>query len=96
MRLVGAFGSQLRKLAQAARLVTAQKLPIPAALAQVGIPPFGARSAEQQLKHFGRHRALRIYDLLLELNLDLRGNSPLPVTTLLERFLLRLAVRQTT
>jgi DNA polymerase-3 subunit delta len=91
MRLVGTLGSQLRKLAQAARRTATLKMPLAASLAQSGIPPFALRSAEQQLRHLTRARALKLYDLLLELNLDIRGNSPLPIETLLERFLLRLA-----
>ena len=91
MRLVGTLASQLRKLAQAARRSTSLKMPLAQALAQSGIPPFALRGAEQQLRHLTRARALRLYDMLLELNLDIRGNSPLPIETLLERFLLRLA-----
>ena len=91
MRLVGTLASQLRKLALAARRSVILKLPLAQTLAQSGIPPFAQRGAEQQLRHLTRARALRLYDMLLELNLDLRGNSPLPVETLLERFLLRLS-----
>jgi DNA polymerase III subunit delta len=91
MRLVGTLASQLRKLAQAARRTASMKLPLSQSLAQAGIPPFALRGAEQQLRHLTRARALRLYDMLLELNLDIRGNSPLPIETLLERFLLRLA-----
>lgn len=94
MRILGAFGLQLRKLGQAARLVTVQRMSMNAALAQVGIPPFGLASAEQQLRKLGRRRGLRLYSLLLELNLDLRGNSPLSEAILLERFLLRLASQE--
>jgi hypothetical protein len=81
---------QLRRLAQAARLA-AQGINLRAALGQVGVPPFAIDSAEQQLRHLTHRRALRLYDWLLEVNMDLRGGSPLPERTLLERFLLRLA-----
>jgi DNA polymerase-3 subunit delta len=91
MRLIGLLASQLRKLAQAARRSTTLKMPLSQAIAQAGIPPFALRGAEQQLRHLTRARALHLYDMLLELNLDIRGNSPLPIETLLERFLLRLA-----
>jgi DNA polymerase-3 subunit delta len=90
LRIVGAISFQLRKLAQATRL-SAQGLTIGAAIARAGVPPFGQRAAETQLRHLGRRRLDRLYDWLLQLNLDLRGNSPLPQRTLLERFLLRLA-----
>lgn len=90
LRLLGAFSWQLRRLAQAARL-TQQGLSLPRALAEVGVPPFGLKAAEQQLRHLGRRRADCLYDWLLELDLGLKGGSPLPPRTLLERFILRLA-----
>lgn len=90
-RLVGAFAFQLRKLAQAAHLAVAHGTSPVAALEAAGIAPFGLRSAEQQLKHLTRRRALRLYDQLLELQMGLRGDSPLEERTLLERFVLRLA-----
>jgi DNA polymerase-3 subunit delta len=93
MRILGAFSMQLRRLAQAARLVASQGMSLGAAIAAAGVPPFAARGAETQLRHLGRKRALKLYDWLLELNLDLRGNSPLGETALLERFLLRLATK---
>src|SRR5206468_2090859 len=44
MRILGAFGSQLRKLAQAGRLAI-QGLSLGAALAQAGVNPYGIGSA---------------------------------------------------
>jgi DNA polymerase-3 subunit delta len=90
LKIMGAFSMQLRRLAQAARLA-AHGINPRAALTQVGVPPFGVDSAEKQLRHLTRRRALRLYDWLVEVNMDLRGESPLPARTLLERFLLRLA-----
>lgn len=90
LRIVGAMSFQLRKLAQATRL-TAQGVSLGAAVAQAGVPPFGLRAAENQLRHLGRRRLDRLYDWLLQINLDLRGNSPLPARTLFERFLLKLS-----
>lgn len=92
-RIVGALGSQLRKLAEAARLSTSHGMSLGAALAAAGVPPFGLKSAEAQLKHLTRKRAFKLLDWLLELQLDLRGNSSLPASTVLERFVLRLAVK---
>jgi DNA polymerase-3 subunit delta len=91
LKIIGAFSMQLRRLAQAARLAT-QGTNLRAALAQAGIPPFAVDSAEKQLRHLTRRRALRLYDQLLEVNMDVRGGSPLPERTILERFLLRLAL----
>jgi len=90
MRLLGAFSMQLRRLAQAARLVVQGK-PMASALQRVGVPPFAARGAEQQLKFLGRRRALKLYDWLLELDLGFKGGSPLPPRTLLERFVVQLS-----
>lgn len=89
-KIMGAFGMQLRRLAQAGRLAT-QGTHLRSALAQVGIPPFAVDSAEKQLRHLTRRRTARLYDWLLEVQMGLRGESPLPERTLLERFLLRLA-----
>ena len=90
MRLLGAFGAQMRKLAQATRR-NAQGQTLGTALAQAGIPPFAVKSAEAQMRRLGRRRLDRLYDWLLQINMDLRGGSPLPARTLFERFLLKLA-----
>jgi DNA polymerase-3 subunit delta len=90
MRLLGAFSMQLRRLAQAARLVVQGK-PMASALASVGVPPFAIEKAQVQLKHLGRRRALKLYDGLLELSVGFRGGSPLPERTQLERFIVQLA-----
>jgi DNA polymerase-3 subunit delta len=90
MRMLGAFSMQLRRLAQAARL-NAQGSSLEAALTQAGVPPFAVRGAEQQVRHLGRARLERLLDELLQLNMDLRGESPLSARTLFERFLVRLA-----
>jgi DNA polymerase-3 subunit delta len=90
LRILGAFTMQLRRLAQAARLHQ-QGTPLAAALEQAGVPPFGAKGAEQQLRHLGRRRADRLYDWLLEVDTGLKGGSPLPPRTLLERLVVRLA-----
>jgi DNA polymerase-3 subunit delta len=90
LRILGAFGSQLRKLAQAGRL-SQQGMAMPAALARVGVPPFAVKGAEQQLKHLGRRRAACLYEWLLEVDSGLKGGSPLPPRTLLERLVIRLA-----
>lgn len=90
LRMLGAFSVQLRRLAQATRL-TAHGQTLGAALAQVGVPPFATKSAEAQMRHLGRRRLDRLYDWLLQINMDLRGGSPLSARTLFERFLLKLA-----
>jgi DNA polymerase III subunit delta len=90
MRLLGAFTFQLRKLIMAYRL-TGQGLATHAALEHAGIKhPFAIKSAEAQMRHLGRRRLDRLYDWVLQMQLDLRGNSPLPERTQFERLLIRL------
>jgi DNA polymerase III subunit delta len=90
LRLLGAFSMQLRRLAQAARL-HGQGESLPAALERAGVPPFGRRNAEQQVRHLGRRRLDQVYDWLLETDLGLKGSSQLPPRTLLERLVVQLA-----
>jgi DNA polymerase III subunit delta len=88
--ILGAFGKQLRQMAQAARL-TSHGLSLAAALEAVGVHSFGSRRCEQIMRHLGRRRLEQLYDWLLQMNMDLRGDSMLPVRTLFERFVLKLA-----
>ncbi len=90
LRLLGAFSMQLRRLAQAARLHS-QGESVADALEHAGVPPFGRRSAEQQVRHLGRRRLDLIYDWLLETDLGMKGSSQLPPRTLLERLVVQLA-----
>ncbi|MGH7226704.1 MAG: DNA polymerase III subunit delta, partial [Gemmataceae bacterium] len=90
LRLLGAFSMQLRRLAQAARL-SGQGASLPDALERAGVPPFGRKSAEQQLRHLGRRRLDLIYDWLLQTDLGLKGSSQLPPRTLLQRLVVQLA-----
>jgi DNA polymerase-3 subunit delta len=90
LRLLGAFNMQLRRLAQAARLGQRGR-PLASALEQAGVPPFAIRNAEQQLRHLGPRRAGQLYDWLVEMDLGLKGGSPLPPRILLETFVIKLA-----
>ena len=92
MRVLGAFALQLRRLAQAGRMAT-QGATLGAALEKVGVPPFGVVAAEKQVRSLGRGRAAKLYDWLLEINMGLRGENPLPERTQFERLLLRLAAK---
>jgi DNA polymerase-3 subunit delta len=93
IKILGAFSMQLRRLAQAARL-TQQGRTLRAALEQVGVPHFAVQAAEQQLRYLGRARANRVYDWLLEIDVGLKGGSPLPPRTMLERLILKLARKE--
>jgi DNA polymerase-3 subunit delta len=90
LRLLGAFSMQLRRLAQAAR-VAGQGVALPDALERAGVPPFARRQAEQQLRHLGRRRLDSLYDLLLQTDFGIKGASPLPPRTLMERLVVQLA-----
>jgi DNA polymerase-3 subunit delta len=90
MRILGALALQLRRLAQAGRLAL-QGVSIGAALERAGVAPFALQGAERQLKHLGRRRLGKLYDWLMELNLGVRGDSPLPERVQFERLLVRLA-----
>jgi DNA polymerase-3 subunit delta len=90
LRILGAFGSELRPLAKALRL-SARGQSLGAALEAAGVLEWKARSAQQQMKHLGRRRLERLYDWLLEVDLGLKGGSQLAPRTLLERLVVRLA-----
>jgi DNA polymerase-3 subunit delta len=88
LRLAGAFVWQLRSVAQVARL-SQMGVPLREALDQ--LEPNSRRSVEPMLRHLGLNRASRLFDALLELNLGLKGGSPLPSRTQLEALVVRLA-----
>jgi len=92
LRLLGAIGFQLRKLARAARMHK-QGLPLEDALTKAGIPtwPQARDAARQQMKHLGWNRLDRLYDWLLETDSGLKGGSPLPDRLQIERLIVRLA-----
>lgn len=92
LRILGAFSMQLRRLAQAARLVQ-QGMPPTRALDEVGVPPFAQRGCQEQLQRLGPERTGRLFDWLLEVDLGIKGASQLPPRTLLERLIVRLARR---
>jgi DNA polymerase-3 subunit delta len=89
LRLLGAFGSQLRKLPQAAALARSG-LSLQEALRQAGVSPFNLRTAEQQMRHLGRQRVERLYDWLLEVDSGLKGGSDLSPRLQLERLVVQL------
>lgn len=90
--ILGALGSQLRRLARAARLHK-RGAPLDEALARAGIPNFPAArdGARKQMKHLGWGRLDKLYDWLLEADGGMKGGNPLPDRLQLERLLVRLA-----
>jgi DNA polymerase-3 subunit delta len=89
LRILGAFGSQLRKLPQAVTF-TKDGVSLHEALQLAGVSSFNLRTAEQQIRRLGRQRVERIYDWLLELDSGLKGASELPPRLQLERLVVRL------
>jgi DNA polymerase-3 subunit delta len=90
--ILGAMRAQLRKLANIGRLVASGQSLGPA-LDAAGIAnwPVARQSAERQLKHLGRGRVAELTDWLVELDLGLKGGSPLPPRVQLELLLTKMA-----
>jgi DNA polymerase-3 subunit delta len=89
-------GSTLRRLAAATRLIlqaeaSGRRLGITDALREAGVKPFVLRKVEPQLRRLGRERGAQLYRMLLEADLDLKGESPAPPRVILERLLVRIA-----
>ncbi|MCR4412990.1 MAG: DNA polymerase III subunit delta [Thermoguttaceae bacterium] len=89
----------LRRLAAATRLVVdaesaGRRMSLRSALEQVGVHPYYLPATERQLRRLGRERGQRLYQWLLEADLDLKGASRLAPQTVLERLLVRVASPQ--
>src|SRR5262249_10972085 len=92
LAVLGALGSQLRKLARAARMFQ-QGVPFDEAPNKAGVAtgPQAREAARKQMKHLGKDRLNKLYDWLLETDGGLKGGSPLPDRLQLERLVVRLA-----
>jgi DNA polymerase-3 subunit delta len=94
--LLGMISASLRRFAAATRLIlraeaAGRKVALGQALQQAGVKPFVLQKAEQQLRRLGRQRGSQLYRWLLETDLDLKGDSPMPPRLVLERLVVRLA-----
>lgn len=91
-RILGGLSAQLRRLAGVGRLI-AQGQSMGPAMDAAGVPnwPQARQAAERQLKHLGRTRIAQLPDWLVEIDLGLKGGSPLPPRTQLELLLAKLA-----
>jgi DNA polymerase III subunit delta len=97
--LLAQISSSLRRLAAATRLMlqteaAGRRTTLGTALQQAGVRSFVVQKAERQLRRLGRARGSQIYDWLLEADLDLKGDSPMPPRLILERLIVRLAASQ--
>lgn len=92
LAVVGALTAQLRKLAAVSRLLAEGRTKADA-LDIAGVPkwPQARQGAEKQLHHLGRRRLDKLTDWLVDINLGLKGGSPLPGRVQVERLVVRLA-----
>jgi DNA polymerase III subunit delta len=94
--LLGQVSASLRRLAAATRLIlegeaAGRPVPLRQALERAGVRSFVLQKTERELRRLGRQRGAQLYGLLLEADLDLKGDSSLPPRLILERLLVRLA-----
>jgi DNA polymerase III subunit delta len=90
------IAASLRRLAAATRLflqaeAAGRRLPMASALEQAGVKHFVVQKVERQLRRLGRHRGAKLYEWLLEADLDLKGDSHLSPRLILDRLLIRLS-----
>jgi DNA polymerase-3 subunit delta len=90
--VLGALTSQLRKLAAVEWGLKDNGGSLGPAMNQAGIPawPQARQSAERQLKHLGRRRLAELPQMLVDINLGLKGGNPLPNRLQVERLLAKL------
>lgn len=93
MAVLGALTAQLRKLATVARLHVGERQPLGPAMDAAGVPKWDKirQGFEKQLRALGRARLDRLTEWLVELNLGLKGGSPLPERVQVERLVVKLA-----
>jgi DNA polymerase-3 subunit delta len=94
--ILGQISASLRRLAAATRLIllaeaSGRRIALPQALERAGTKPFVLQKAERQLRRLGRVRGAKLYEWLLEADLDLKGDSAMPPRLILERLIVRLA-----
>lgn len=98
--ILGQISASLRRFAAATQLIyqaeaAGRRIALRDALQQAGVKPFVLAKAEGQLRRLGRQRGDQLYNWLLAADLDLKGASVLPLRTILERLIIRLAAPAT-
>jgi DNA polymerase-3 subunit delta len=95
--LMGQVSWSLRAFAAATRLIeqaerAGRRLPLRVALEQAGVKPFRLAQSESSLRRIGRERGGRLYRLLLETDLALKGanSSPTRARIVVEQLICRL------
>jgi len=94
--ILAQISATLRKLAAATELILDaerrnNKMSVRLALEKVGVKSFFLNKTEKQLLHLGRHRGAKLPEWLLQLDLDLKGNSRSDPRLLLEMFIVNLS-----
>jgi DNA polymerase-3 subunit delta len=95
--ILAQISSTLRKLAAATELILdaerrkSGKVSVRSALEKAGVKGFVLNKTEKQLLHLGRHRGAKLPNWLLQLDLDLKGDSRSDPRLLLETFIVRLS-----
>ncbi|MFO0889753.1 MAG: DNA polymerase III subunit delta [Isosphaeraceae bacterium] len=91
IKLVAALATTLQKVHHAGRL-RAARLPLEEACRIAGIRDFAVDKTRRQHAHLGPSRVDQLPAMLLKVDLDLKGNSPLDPRAVLEDLLIRLSV----
>ena len=91
-KIINDISSSLRKLGQATQLILnaekqRQKISVGAALKQVGIHAYYLNKTENQLKQLGRFRGVKLNEMLLKIDMDLKGESRIDPHLILEKFI---------
>ena len=94
--ILAQISSTLRKMAAATELILdaerrQNKLSVRSALEKAGIKGFFLGKTEKQLMHLGRYRGAKLSKWLLQLDLDLKGDSRSDPRLLLETLIVKLA-----
>ncbi len=92
LAILGPLTAQLRKLAGVERGLK-ETGSLGPAMDKAGIPtwPQARQAAERQVKHLGRRRLVELPNMLVDINLGLKGGNPLPNRLQVERLVVKLA-----
>jgi len=94
--ILAQIAATLRKLATATEIILDaerqnRKVSVRSALEKAGVKGFVLGKTEEQLRQLGRHRGAKLPNWLLQLDLDLKGDSRSDPRLLLEIFIVKLS-----
>lgn len=95
--IIAPISPTLQKLAAATQLILdaerqKRKITVREALEKAGIGRYFLDKTEKQLRHIGRLRGTKLLDWLLQLDLDLKGDSRSDKRLILEMFIAKLSI----